>query len=83
MRGSRAGWFHTLAFLVGLRFEENPASTIIPAHSKTKFRENMTITVGHTVLAIQGVGGVRFEDVYRVTGDGGEVSYDYPFDYIV
>ena len=43
----------------------------------------MTITVGHTVLAIQGVGGVRFEDVYRVTGDGGEVSYDYPFDYIV
>jgi Xaa-Pro aminopeptidase len=68
---------------IGLRFEENPASTIIPAHSKTKLEENMTVTVGHTILAIPGVGGVRFEDVCRVTKDGGEILANYPFDYLI
>jgi Xaa-Pro aminopeptidase len=68
---------------IGLRFEENPASTIIPAHSRTKFDKNMTLTVGHTILALPAVGGVRFEDIYLVTDDGGEILYDYPFDYIV
>ena len=68
---------------IGLRFEENPASTIIPSHSKTKLEENMTVTVGHTILAIPGVGGVRFEDVCRVTKDGGEILANYPFDYLI
>ncbi|MBA7518171.1 Methionine aminopeptidase 1, mitochondrial [subsurface metagenome] len=68
---------------IGLRFEENPASTIIPAHSKTKFLNNMTVTVGHTILAVPGTGGVRFEDIYRITDDGGKVLYNYPFDYIL
>ncbi len=65
---------------IGLRFEETPASTIIPTHRKTKLRENMTVTVGHTVLAIPGVGGVRFEDVFLVTPDGGRVLHEYPID---
>ncbi len=65
---------------IGLRFEENPASTIIPAHRKTKLREGMTVTIGHTILAIPGVGGVRFEDVYRVTPTGGELLHPYPFE---
>ncbi len=64
---------------IGLRFEENPASTIIPAHSKTKLEENMTVTVGHTVLAVPGVGGVRFEDVCRVTKNGGEILHSFPY----
>jgi Xaa-Pro dipeptidase len=63
---------------IGLRFEENPASTIIPAHSKTKLDENMTVTVGHTILAIPGTGGVRFEDVCRVTKNGGEILHRFP-----
>ncbi|MFO7852170.1 MAG: M24 family metallopeptidase [Bacteroidota bacterium] len=68
---------------IGLRFEENPASTIIPAHSRTKLRKDMTITVGHTVLAIPGVGGVRFEDIYRVTDNGGIILHEYPYDYTI
>lgn len=68
---------------IGLRFEENPASTIIPAHSRTKLLENMTVTVGHTILAKPGVGGVRFEDVYMVTEAGGEILHSYPFDYVL
>ena len=63
---------------IGLRFEEPPASTIIPPHRNLPLREGMTVTIGHTVLAIPGFGGVRFEDVYRVTPDGGVALSPYP-----
>jgi Xaa-Pro aminopeptidase len=63
---------------IGLRFEETPASTIIPAHRNVIYRENMTVTIGHTILAIPGFGGVRFEDVYQVTSEGCKILYDYP-----
>jgi Xaa-Pro aminopeptidase len=66
---------------IGLRFEENPASTIIPAHSKTKLQNDMTLTVGHTILAVPEIGGVRFEDVYRITDNGGQALHKYSFDY--
>jgi Xaa-Pro aminopeptidase len=63
---------------IGLRFEEPPASTIIPPHRNLALREGMTVTIGHPVLAIPGFGGVRFEDVYRVTPGGGEILWPYP-----
>lgn len=68
---------------LGLRFEETPASTIIPTHRRIPLKENMTVTVGHTILAIPGKGGVRFEDVYRVTENGGEILHDYPLNWLV
>ncbi len=66
---------------IGLRFEETPASTILPQHSAVKLRENMVMTIGHTILAIPGFGGVRFEDIYRVTPTGGEILFEYPVEY--
>jgi Xaa-Pro dipeptidase len=68
---------------IGLRFEETPASTILPHQSSVKLRENMVMTIGHTVLAIPGFGGVRFEDLYRVTPQGGEILCEYPMDYVI
>jgi Xaa-Pro aminopeptidase len=68
---------------LGLRFEETPASTIIPPHRNVPFLEGMTMTIGHTVLAIPGFGGVRHEDVYRVTAFGGEILAPYPVDPVV
>lgn len=68
---------------IGLRFEETPAPTILPNHRAVKLRENMVMTIGHTILAIPGFGGVRFEDLYLVTEDGGEILFDYPIDYAV
>jgi Xaa-Pro dipeptidase len=65
---------------IGLRFEEPPASTIIPPHRNLRLREDMTVTIGHPVLAIPGVGGARFEDVYRVTPAGGEILWPYPIE---
>jgi Xaa-Pro aminopeptidase len=63
---------------IGLRFEETPASTILPQHRSVKLLENMVMTIGHTILAIPGFGGVRFEDLYRVTPGGGEILFEYP-----
>jgi Xaa-Pro dipeptidase len=68
---------------IGLRFEETPASTIIPPHRNIPLREGMTITIGHTILAIPGVGGVRHEDVYRVTAGGGAILAPYPIDPVI
>jgi len=48
-----------------------------------KPRVGMTLTIGHTILAIPGVGGVRHEDVYLVTPTGGKVLFDYPVDPII
>jgi Xaa-Pro aminopeptidase len=63
---------------LGLRFEETPASTIIPPHRNVPLQGGMTVTIGHPILAIPGFGGVRHEDVYRVTPRGGEVLWPYP-----
>jgi Xaa-Pro aminopeptidase len=63
---------------IGLRFEEPPAPTIIPPHRSMPLADGMTVTIGHPVLAIPGFGGVRFEDVYRVTADGPVALFDYP-----
>jgi len=52
---------------IGLRFEETPASTIIKPHRNVQLQEGMTVTAGHTILAISGEGGVRNEDIYLVT----------------
>jgi Xaa-Pro aminopeptidase len=68
---------------IGLRFEEPPASTIIPPHKNLPLAEGMTVTIGHTILAIPGFGGVRFEDIYRVGAAGSEILFDYPIDPIV
>ena len=63
---------------IGLRFEEPPAPTIISPHRNLPLQAGMTVTIGHPVLAIPGFGGVRFEDVYRVTPSGGEILWPYP-----
>lgn len=68
---------------IGLRFEETPASTIIKQHRNVRIQEGMTLTIGHTVLALPGVGGVRNEDVYRVTADGCESLVDYDTGWVV
>lgn len=74
---------HGIGHGLGLRFEETPASTIIPPHRNVPLREDMTMTIGHTVLAIPGFGGVRHEDVYRVTPAGGAILAPYPIEPVI
>lgn len=57
---------------IGLTFEETPMPTIHPGDSAVTIAENMTLTVGHSVLSVPGIGGVRLEDTYLVTAEGAE-----------
>ena len=67
-----------IAHGIGLRFEEKPASTIIKHHRNVELQAGMTMAAGHTILAIPGFGGVRNEDLYLVTPDGGQILSPYP-----
>lgn len=82
-RGLAEYHIHGLGHGLGLRFEETPAPTIIPPHKSVPLREGMTVTIGHPVLAIPGFGGVRFEDVYRVTSSGRELLWPYPVEPVI
>jgi Xaa-Pro aminopeptidase len=41
-------------------------------------REGMTLTVGHRVLAVPRVGGVRLEDTFRISVEGVEPLTEFP-----
>ena len=51
---------------IGLDFEEMPRPTIHPADSRIELVEGMMLTVGHSVLSVPGVGGVRIEDTFHL-----------------
>jgi len=68
---------------IGLRFEETPASTIVRQHRNVKVLDGMALTIGHTVLAVPGIGGVRHEDVYQVTPEGPKILVDYGVEWVV
>lgn len=55
---------------IGLMFEETPAPTIHPMDSNVVLRPDMTITVGHSVLSVPNIGGVRLEDTFHLTETG-------------
>jgi len=58
---------------VGLEFEEFPHPSHYPHHGEIELKPNMTMSIGHAVLAVPGVGGFRIEDVVRITESGCEV----------
>jgi glucose dehydrogenase len=43
----------------------------------------MTVTIGHTILAMPGFGGVRQGDTYLVGRDGGEPLMPYSVEPLV
>lgn len=55
---------------IGLMFEETPAPTIHPADGNVEIRTGMTLTIGHSILAVPEVGGVRLEDTYYLAEGG-------------
>jgi Xaa-Pro dipeptidase len=79
-RAAGLGEYHLegISHGIGLRFEEKPASTIVKQHRNVELQERMTITIGHTILAIPGGGGAREEDVYQIERDGCRLLYAYP-----
>jgi Xaa-Pro aminopeptidase len=62
---------------VGLRFEEDPITTIIAPHRATPVKENMVLNVGHAPLAGREIGTIRLEDTVLVKKDGAEKLVDF------
>ncbi|HYA33544.1 MAG TPA: Xaa-Pro peptidase family protein [Candidatus Bathyarchaeia archaeon] len=58
---------------VGLEAEEYPHPSHYPQHGEIVLKPNMTVSVGHAVLAAPGIGGYRKEDVVRITESGCQV----------
>lgn len=63
---------------IGLGFEESPAPTIHLTDSTMPVLEGMTLTAGHSVLSVPGIGGVRIEDTFQITADGPVALTVYP-----
>lgn len=61
-------YVHGISHSIGLDFEEMPRPTIHPADSRIELQEGMVVTVGHSVLSVPGVGGVRIEDTFQIKG---------------
>jgi Xaa-Pro aminopeptidase len=62
---------------VGLRFEEDPITTIVVAERKQKTLENMVLNVGHAPLSGREIGSVKMEDTFLVKKDGAEKLTSY------
>jgi len=57
---------------VGLRFEEDPITTIVVAERKQKTLENMVLNVGHAPLSGIEIGTVKLEGTVLVKKEGAE-----------
>ena len=65
-------YVYGISHSIGLDFEEKPRPTIHQADAQVRLRAGMTLTVGHSVLSVPGVGGVRMEDTFLLREDGVE-----------
>lgn len=76
------GEFYVRGFLhgIGLGFEETPFPTIFPEDIMEPLLPKMTISVGHSVLSVPEIGGVRTEDTGIVTEDGFVAFTKFPKD---
>lgn len=57
---------------VGLEFEEWPHPSHYFSHLQLEITQNWTLAIGHSILPVKSVGGVKIEDTIQVTADGGK-----------
>jgi len=71
-KGFGNAWIPGPVHGVGLEFEEWPHPSHYSAHTQLEIGENWTLAIGHSILPVKTVGGVKFEDTVQVTADGGK-----------
>jgi len=62
-------YIYGFAHGVGLRFEEDPITTIVVAERKQKTLENMVLNVGHAPLSGREIGTIKLEDTVLIRKD--------------
>ncbi len=76
-KGYGAQWIPGPVHGVGLEFEEWPHPSHYFGHTELQIAENWTLAIGHSILPVKTVGGVKFEDTIHVTAEGGR-SLNHP-----
>jgi len=71
-RGHGAEWIPGPVHGVGLEFEEWPHPSHYFSHTELDIEEGWTLAIGHSILPVKAVGGVKLEDTIQVTADGGK-----------
>jgi len=71
-RGYGSAWIPGPVHGVGLEFEEWPHPSHYFAHTQLEIGENWTLAVGHSILAVRSVGGIKIENTVLITPNGGE-----------
>ena len=61
---------------VGLEFEEWPHPSHYSNHLQLEISENWTLAVGHSILPVKGIGGVKIEDTIQIVSDGAKSLTD-------
>ena len=64
-------WIQGPTHGVGLEFEEWPHPSHYPSHSQLDISLNWTLAIGHSILPVRSMGGVKIEDVVQITEEGG------------
>lgn len=64
-------WIQGPTHGVGLEFEEWPHPSHYASHSQLEIGVNWTLAIGHSILPVKPVGGIKFEDVVQITEEGG------------
>jgi Xaa-Pro dipeptidase len=70
-------YIYGFAHGVGLRFEEDPITTIVVAERKQKTLENMVLNVGHAPLSGREIGSMKMEDTVLIKKDKAEKLTNY------
>ena len=76
-------YVYGISHSIGLDFEEKPRPTIHQADAQVELRSGMTLTVGHSVLSVPGVGGVRIEDTFLLREDSVERLTEYDPEFVL
>jgi Xaa-Pro aminopeptidase len=71
-KGYSSQWISGPVHGVGLEFEEWPHPSHYPSHLQLEMKENWTLAIGHSLLTVRPVGGVRIEDTVLLNSNGGE-----------
>jgi Xaa-Pro dipeptidase len=69
-RGYGNEWIPGPVHGVGLEFEEWPHPSHYFNHLQLEIGENWTLAIGHSILPVKSVGGVKIEDTIQVTSEG-------------
>jgi Xaa-Pro aminopeptidase len=71
-KGFGDNWIPGPVHDVGLEFEEWPHPSHYFGHAQLEIGENWTIAIGHSILPVKTVSGVKIEDTIQITSDEGK-----------